>query len=140
MNNYYQARTSEEFAGHELGDLFRHELPDVLADQIEDFSLPNDYAIKGSIGQGNWARVPWLALMSGVTNTSKEEQISRREELREELDLKDLTADNELELADRGLGSDYEDFTIVYLEYEKDSLPAEKKLLNDLEQVLKIYD
>jgi hypothetical protein len=59
----------------------------------------------------------YLTLNQGVTNTSTEEQLQARTKLREELDLKDLTVDNELELTDSGIGSDYETSTIAYLEY-----------------------
>ncbi|GAB6137960.1 McrB family protein [Halanaerobaculum tunisiense] len=170
LNTYYQARKKEDFAGHKLGDLFRHQLPELLNDRIADFSFDNQYEIKGSIGQGNWARVPWFAIMDedittttrdgvyvvylfsddmnklyltfnqGVTNRSKEEQIKLRNELREKLNLRSFSCDNHINLTDRGIGQDYEESTIGYIEYEKGQLPPEDTLLNDLETCLEIYN
>lgn len=59
LQTYPQAKT-ETFANHELGALFRKKLPEQLR------SLPfisEHIRIQGSVGQGNWATVPWLALM-----------------------------------------------------------------------------
>lgn len=112
MNEYLQART-ERFAGHKMGSVIRHEMT------TEITGLPfidhNQYVVTGSIGQGNWAAVPWLAIMNkdittstqrgyyivylfsedmerlyltlaqGVTETSKEEMQKIKEEIREQI-------------------------------------------------------
>ncbi|MFK4310411.1 hypothetical protein ABH957_005135 [Bacillus sp. RC242] len=112
MNEYLQART-ERFAGHKMGSVVRHEMT------TEITRLPfidhNQYVVTGSIGQGNWAAVPWLAIMNkdittstqrgyyivylfsedmerlyltlaqGVTETSKEEMQKIKEEIREQI-------------------------------------------------------
>ena len=61
MNEYLQART-ERFAGHKMGSVVRHEMT------TEITRLPfidhHQYVVTGSIGQGNWAAVPWLAIMN----------------------------------------------------------------------------
>lgn len=112
MNEYLQART-ERFAGHKMGSVVRNEMT------TEITRLPfidhNQYVVTGSIGQGNWAAVPWLAIMNkdittstqrgyyivylfsedmerlyltlaqGVTETSKEEMRKIKEEIREQI-------------------------------------------------------
>lgn len=70
IDNYVTARTSEEFAGHKLGETVRTEIPDYL--KKLDFIDNNEYVIKGSIGQGNWAKVPWVAIMGkSITTTTQ---------------------------------------------------------------------
>ncbi|PEU85828.1 restriction endonuclease [Bacillus cereus] len=112
MNEYLQAKT-ERFAGHKMGSVVRNEMT------TEITRLPfidhNQYVVTGSIGQGNWAAVPWLAIMNkdittstqrgyyivylfsedmerlyltlaqGVTETSKEEMQKIKEEIREQI-------------------------------------------------------
>ncbi|MGO5009770.1 MrcB family domain-containing protein [Bacillus wiedmannii] len=112
MNEYLQART-ERFAGHKMGSVVRNEMT------TEITRLPfidhNQYVATGSIGQGNWAAVPWLAIMNkdittstqrgyyivylfsedmerlyltlaqGVMETSKEEIQKIKEEIREQI-------------------------------------------------------
>ncbi|MCU5095788.1 MrcB family domain-containing protein [Bacillus wiedmannii] len=112
MNEYLQAKT-ERFAGHKMGSVVRNEMT------TEITRLPfidhNQYVVTGSIGQGNWAAVPWLAIMNkdittstqrgyyivylfsedmerlyltlaqGVTETPKEEMQKIKEEIREQI-------------------------------------------------------
>lgn len=112
MNEYLQART-ERFAGHKMGSVVRHE----MATEITrlPFIDHNQYVVTGSIGQGNWAAVPWLAIMNkdittstqrgyyivylfsedmqrlyltigqGVTETTKEEMQKIKEEIRKQI-------------------------------------------------------
>ncbi|HDR3894792.1 MULTISPECIES: MrcB family domain-containing protein [Bacillus] len=116
MNEYLQART-ERFAGHKMGSVVRHE----MATEITrlPFIDHNQYVVTGSIGQGNWAAVPWLAIMNkdittstqrgyyivylfsedmqrlyltigqGVTETTKEEMQKIKEEIREQIHMSD---------------------------------------------------
>ncbi|MCT2196125.1 DUF3578 domain-containing protein [Paenibacillus sp. p3-SID1389] len=59
LQTYSQAKT-ESFANHELGTLFRKTLPE----QLQSLPFISEHIrIQGSVGQGNWATVPWLALM-----------------------------------------------------------------------------
>ena len=170
MKNYVEARRHEEFAGHELGDLLRKELPKIVNEYITDFEGINsdEYVVKGSIGQGKWAKVPWLAafdksittttqegvyvvylfskdmnklyltLNQGVTNTSDDKLIETRDKLREEMEIT-LNTDNNINLSDSGIGSSYEDSTIGYIEYKKEDLPEEEDLIEDLETVINLY-
>ncbi|WP_160032578.1 MrcB family domain-containing protein [Paenibacillus sp. An7] len=68
MNTYLQAKT-EPFAQHPLGTLVRNTIPNQLVDLL---SLDEHYKIQGSIGQGNWATIPWIALMDKrITQTTQ---------------------------------------------------------------------
>ncbi|MED4953929.1 DUF3578 domain-containing protein [Paenibacillus macerans] len=56
----YTAAKQEAFANHPLGKLFRKTIPE----EIRALSfIPNHIRVQGSVGQGNWATVPWIALM-----------------------------------------------------------------------------
>ncbi|TBL21756.1 DUF3578 domain-containing protein, partial [Bacillus paranthracis] len=67
LNEYLQART-ERFAGHKMGSFVRNEMT------TEITRLPfidhSQYVVTGSVGQGNWAAVPWLAIMNKDITTS----------------------------------------------------------------------
>ncbi|MGX1459673.1 MoxR-like ATPase [Bacillus thuringiensis] len=112
LNEYLQARI-ERFAGHKIGSFVRNEMT------TEITRLPfidhSQYVVTGSVGQGNWAAVPWLAIMNkdittstqrgyyivylfsedmerlyltlaqGVTETTKEEMQKIKEEIREQI-------------------------------------------------------
>ena len=65
LSEYLSART-QPFAGHPIRKVF-----DGLVQALnlsEPITLRNKSGrtlkVKGSVGQGNWARVPWIALMS----------------------------------------------------------------------------
>lgn len=173
--NYVEARSHQEFAGHELGDLIRHNIPEVLDEYLFRFNIDQgQYEIKGSIGQGNWAKVPWIAIMDkdittttqegvyvvylfskdmerayltfnqGVTRTSKDELVETRDKLRNSLELTPFTIDNNIDLADSGIGKDYELSTICYKEYKKsdfenNEIINEGILVNDLKVAMDIY-
>ena len=67
--NEYNSAKKERFASHPLGTLLRRTLPTEL--NALPF-LENQYKIQGSVGQGNWATVPWLAIMDRrVTETTQ---------------------------------------------------------------------
>ncbi|PFD31299.1 restriction endonuclease [Bacillus cereus] len=112
MNEYLKART-EKFTGHRMGSVVRHE----MATEVTNlpFINHNQYVVTGSVGKGNWAAVPWLAIMNneittstqrgyyivylfsedmerlyltlaqGVTETTKEEMQKIKEEIREQI-------------------------------------------------------
>ncbi len=68
MNSYISAK-SQTFAGHPLGALFRQAIPEHL--RSLSFIDPN-YKIQGSVGQGNWANIPWIAVMDKrITDTTQ---------------------------------------------------------------------
>jgi MoxR-like ATPase len=152
VSEYKEARLHEEFAGHELGDLMRHQLPEFLEEKLSSNYKIDNYIIKGSIGMGNWAKVPWLAIMNkdittttqegvyvvylfsqdmervyltfnqGVTRSTKEEFTNNRDKLRAKMDLGDFKTDNEIDLAESGKGKAYELSNICYQKYEAEQL------------------
>ncbi len=66
MNNYIKAR-QQSFAGNPMGSVLRNEVPNEIR------SLPfihSTYTVTGSVGQGNWAIVPWVAIMNNAITTS----------------------------------------------------------------------
>ncbi|MGH0777844.1 MrcB family domain-containing protein [Bacillus cereus] len=112
LNEYLQART-ERFAGHKMGSFVRNEMTTEITRL--SFIDHSQYIVTGSVGQGNWAAVPWLAIMNkdittstqsgyyivylfsedmerlyltiaqGVTKTGKEELDKIKEEIREQI-------------------------------------------------------
>ncbi|MFB0843451.1 MrcB family domain-containing protein [Paenibacillus oleatilyticus] len=68
MRDYISAKT-KPFSGHQLGTLFRKTIPEQLR------RLPfidEHYKIQGSIGQGNWANIPWIAILDKrITETTQ---------------------------------------------------------------------
>jgi MoxR-like ATPase len=152
VSEYKEARLHEEFAGHELGDLMRHQLPEFLEEKLSSNYKIDNYIIKGSIGMGNWAKVPWLAIMNkdittttqegvyvvylfsqdmervyltfnqGVTRSTKEEFTNNRDKLRAKMDLGDFKTDNEIDLAESGKGKAYELSNICYQKYKAEQL------------------
>jgi len=63
----YSAARNEEFAGHVIGEFVRKEIPQRL-----EKILGNDqrYTFKGSVGSGQWAAVPWVAIFNQYITTS----------------------------------------------------------------------
>lgn len=66
----YLAAKRETFAGHRLGNLVRQQIPAELR------KLPcihSELKITGSVGQGNWATIPWIAIMDKrITETTRQ--------------------------------------------------------------------
>jgi 5-methylcytosine-specific restriction protein B len=61
LGGYVHARTSEAFAGHSLRAQF-----DNLKQQLAAWATKTNNAIlkiKWSMGQGSWAKIPWIALL-----------------------------------------------------------------------------
>ncbi|MCS0823914.1 DUF3578 domain-containing protein [Cytobacillus firmus] len=112
MNQYPSAKR-EPFGGHSLGPFVRNDVTAVINNL--PFIEPSEYVVTGSVGQGNWASVPWIAIMNrkitvstqrgyyivylfsedmqsvyltlaqGVTETSKEEMIRIKAKIRESI-------------------------------------------------------
>ncbi|RLQ93623.1 MrcB family domain-containing protein [Falsibacillus albus] len=66
MDNYLNART-QPFGGNQLGSYVRKEVP---AEFNKLDYMDNDYSVTASVGQGNWASVPWIAIMNREITTS----------------------------------------------------------------------
>ena len=67
MNGYKKART-ETFAGNPFGTFVRSTIPQTLFDL--DFIDKGKYVITGSVGQGNWAMIPWIGIFNTNITTS----------------------------------------------------------------------
>lgn len=65
----YTSAKKESFANHSLGKLVRNTIPE----GIKHYPFISDHIrVQGSIGQGNWATVPWIALMdSRITKSTQ---------------------------------------------------------------------
>lgn len=67
LNEYVSAK-QETFAGHQMGYFFRNEVPsEIYNTNIVD---KNKYLITGSVGQGNWATIPWICIFDRSITTS----------------------------------------------------------------------
>ena len=69
LEEYPEAK-NQPFSGHALADFIRHDIPAFLEEVIG----PSDrYFAHGSAGQGNWARVPWVAVFDRlITDTAQD--------------------------------------------------------------------
>lgn len=66
LEEYPKARY-EEFTRHPLANFIRHDLTEAIAEASGDAGR---YLFKGSAGQGNWARGPWVAIFNPIITTS----------------------------------------------------------------------
>lgn len=70
LKNYIRISLNEPISGNPMANLIRTELPENFYNLMGDF---HDYKIKGSVGIGNWAKVPRIAFLNKkVTLTFKE--------------------------------------------------------------------
>lgn len=69
LSEYSDSKT-QTFAKHPLGEFVRQTIPSQLR------SLPfigDNYKVQGSVGQGNWADIPWIAILdTRITNTTQQ--------------------------------------------------------------------
>ncbi|MFA8437685.1 MrcB family domain-containing protein [Pueribacillus sp. YX66] len=70
MNTYLDAKR-DPFSGHPIGSVLRRDLPDEL--NKLSFIQQERYLVRGSVGMGNWAFVPWLAIMDNKVTTTTQE-------------------------------------------------------------------
>ena len=66
----YPSAVNQPFAGNAVAEFVRHEVPAALEQVIGE----NDrYIVHGSPGQGNWAKVPWVAVYDRfITETAQD--------------------------------------------------------------------
>jgi hypothetical protein len=68
LDEYVPAKC-EPFTGHRIGALFRHTFPEVI--YSTDIVNPTKYLIVGSVGQGQWATIPWVCIFDrSITTTA----------------------------------------------------------------------
>ncbi|WP_165822591.1 MrcB family domain-containing protein [Paenibacillus montanisoli] len=169
LNNYLDYKT-QGFGGHPVGTLVRQEIPAFI--QSQEF-IGQDYKVQGSIGQGNWVGVPWIAILDKRLNVSIQSgeyivyllsedmsavyltlahgvtepiRLHRRkgayqyfkqksDEMRSYLPLKNMQIDEHIP----GLGDDYQAAIIASIRYDRNHIPDDEKLLEDLRNVVDNY-
>ena len=67
LNDYVLAKT-QQFAGHVLGAYFRNNIPSII--YKTGIVNSQEYLITGSVGQGQWATVPWVCIFDRNITTS----------------------------------------------------------------------
>lgn len=67
LSEYVDA-SQEPFEKHELAKLIRGDLADAVEAIVDDST--GTYLVKGSAGQGVWARGPWVAIFNRLVTTS----------------------------------------------------------------------
>jgi len=67
MSEYLQAKT-EPFKSHPLASFMRNTIPKRFS--ALEFIQKGPYVVNASVGQGNWAAVPWIAIMNENITTS----------------------------------------------------------------------
>ncbi|MED1578724.1 MrcB family domain-containing protein [Bacillus safensis] len=69
LDNYQEAR-SESFKNHEMGNHVRNIIKNTIANEAE--LDENQFFIVGSVGQGQWAEIPWISIfIRDITSTAK---------------------------------------------------------------------
>lgn len=67
--NEYPTAYNQTFADHPIGKLVKFNIPEDISKIITE---KGRYIVKGSVGAGNWATVPWIGIFDIlVTNTSR---------------------------------------------------------------------
>ncbi|MGW7849747.1 MrcB family domain-containing protein [Staphylococcus xylosus] len=68
-NTYLKEKESGEFTGAPVGDLVKNQ----MVDELKNIEQLKGFKLKGSIGNGNFAEVPWVAIMDeNITNSTTE--------------------------------------------------------------------
>ena len=67
----WRSARSEPFTNHPLASLFRNDLVAAVQSIVSEVST--NCKVKGSVGAGNWANVPWLSILDlDITNTTQD--------------------------------------------------------------------
>jgi len=177
LTEYPAARQSSPFSGsHPISSLFQS-----MAQMLRASDVVKERAsitVTVSTGQGNWAAIPWIALIGegstiqsgmycvylfredgsgvyltlaqGVTEPrNRIGRVGARDELRDkaaklrprllQLESSGYKLDDDIQLRDGALGTDYEASTIVHKLYERGDVPDDATLMSDLEVLLDAY-
>ena len=71
--NEYGTAKNEIFAQHPLGTFVRSEIPQIL--YSTGIVNAEKYLITGSVGQGNWATVPWICIFDRAITTTAQKGV-----------------------------------------------------------------
>jgi MoxR-like ATPase len=167
MKEYLKAKT-EEFTNHQLAKFVRINLPNSF--RKISFLNSEIYKIKGSVGQSKWAAVPWLAIMNkeittstqrgyyivylfsedmrnlfltlaqGVTESSKEEMLELNNEISKIIKMEGVNKGNNYYLGESKYAKEYVESTAAYLRYSLESMPSDKKMIEDLKKMVSYYE
>lgn len=168
MSTYLEAKR-ESFGGNQLGAFVRNDIP--LGFYQLDFIDSSEYVVTGSVGQGNWASVPWIAIMNrkitvstqrgyyivylfsedmrsvyltlaqGVTETSKDEMLKIKEDIRQSISSSSMVKrDDLINLGTSQKAKQYALSTAAYIRYTIDDMPSESVLVGDLHEMINIYE
>ncbi|PWV98525.1 dynein-related subfamily AAA family protein [Paenibacillus cellulosilyticus] len=173
MNSYVQART-ESIKEHPIDQLVRKTIPDELR-KLPYIQQP--LIVQGSVGKGNWATIPWIAIMNeqitkstqygeylvylfaedmsavyltflqGVTEPLKQGKKAAYQylqnkviEIRKVVPLEGMNKDRNIILTESGgLGDAYQESTIAYFKYTRETMPSDEQLLADLRAMIDNY-
>ncbi len=168
MNEYLEEK-NKEFANNHLGDFVRN----VIVSEFKKLTFINEnYKVVGSTGKsGNWAYIPWIAIMNtnvttstqrgyylvylfnedmervyltfaqGVTETSKEEMEQTNLEIRSIVPKKSkFKWKPKIQLGTSIKARQYSNSVAAYVEYLKDNIPSDEVLINDLQEMVKLYE
>ena len=70
ISEYPQVK-KEALKNNPFASLITNEIPNVLAKEINN----SQYLVKGSVGQGNWADIPWVAILDTKITTSTQKGV-----------------------------------------------------------------
>lgn len=73
VQDYFKSSTSSPITNHPIGDLVRSKIPEQMKE-----SLPvvyRNFIFLGSIGQGRWADIPWVAILNPIATKSPQDGI-----------------------------------------------------------------
>ncbi|GGD08363.1 McrB family protein [Pontibacillus salipaludis] len=172
ITNEYLLEKQSPFKENQLGQYVRAQAPRILK------SLPfidESFTVKGSVGQGNWAQVPWIAILhtnvttstqrgyylgylfsedmkrvyltfaQGITETSKKEMERIKHGIRDITVVEDYNTStpiqraSDIDLGQSSKGKGYQESTALYIKYDRDHLPDEEALEEDLRAMVEIY-
>jgi 5-methylcytosine-specific restriction protein A len=63
----YEQKSGEKFKSNEFTKIVTNDIPKLLNKNVQ---FKEDYIVKGSVGQGNWAETPWVAILNRTVTTS----------------------------------------------------------------------
>lgn len=66
----YPAQSQYSITGNELASFIRSDIPELIGQVVDG---DERYYIRGSAGQGNWARCPWIAVFDRLLTTTAQE-------------------------------------------------------------------
>lgn len=167
MNSYTVAK-NQPFRGHPLGAVLRKEIPSEIK---QLFFITDDYIVTGSVGQGNWAHVPWIAILhnmvtdttqkgyyivylfsedmesvyltiaQGVTETPEELMNKIKLDIRNMIHMKPrCKKDDNVILGYSKRAKDYARSIAAYIIYNRDQMPSEDVLIEDLKDMVGYYE